>query len=56
VFSVEKFRFGRREVEFAGFQITEQGIKPAAKYTESIKNYPNSKNISEVRGWYGLIN
>ena len=56
VFSPQKFRFARREVEFAGFLITENGIKPAAKYTESIRNFPTPKNITEVRSWYGLIN
>ena len=56
VFSPQKFRFARREVEFAGFLITENGIKPAAKYTESIRDFPTPKNITEVRSWYGLIN
>ena len=56
VFSADKFKFGRYEVEFAGFSITDKGIKPAAKYTESIRNYPTPTNISRVRGWYGLIN
>ena len=56
VFSPRKFRFARREVEFAGFLITDTGIKPATRYTESIQNFPTPKNISEVRSWYGLIN
>ena len=54
-FSPQKFKFARREVEFAGFLITKQGIKPAAKYTDSIKNIPTPKNISEVRSWYCTI-
>jgi hypothetical protein len=36
VFNAEKFRFARMEVEFAGFMITEDGIKPADKYTTSL--------------------
>jgi hypothetical protein len=56
VFNTEKFRFTRREVEFAGFLITEDGIKPAAKYTSSIREFPTPCNISEVRAWYGLVN
>ena len=48
--------FARQEVEFAGFLITETGIKPAAKYTEAIREFPTSTNITEVRGWYGLVN
>jgi hypothetical protein len=39
----------RREVEFTEFMITEDGIKPADKYTTSIKDFPNPRNISEVK-------
>ena len=56
VFNPNKFRFARREVEFAGFLITEDGIKPAAKYTAAIRDFPTPSNISEVRLWYGLVN
>ena len=56
VFNSDKFRFTRREVEFAGFLITEDGIKPAAKYTTAIRDFSTPRNISEVRSWYGLVN
>ena len=49
VFNVEKIRFTRREVEFTKFKITEDGIKPADKYTTSVRDFPNPRNISEVR-------
>ena len=56
MFNAEKFKFARKEVEFARFRITEDGIKPAAKYTASIKDFPTPSNISEVRAWYRLMN
>jgi hypothetical protein len=56
VFNAEKFKFARMEVEFAGLMITEDGIKPAAKYTASIKDFTTTSNISEVRVWFGLEN
>ena len=56
VFNPGKFRFARMEVEFAWFLITEDGIKPAAKYTAAIRDFPTPSNISEVRLWYGLVN
>ena len=49
VFSPDKFKFARREVEFAGFLIMDQGIKPAAKYTDSIRNFPTPSNITKIR-------
>ena len=45
VFNPTKFRFAKREVEFTGFLITDKGIKPAAKYTEAIKEFPTPSNI-----------
>ena len=56
VFSPEKFEFAKESVEFAGFQITMEGIKPTDKYVAAIKNFPTPTNISEVRSWFGLIN
>jgi hypothetical protein len=48
VFNAEKFRLVRREVEFTGFMITEDGIKPTAKYTTSIRDFRTPRNISKV--------
>ena len=56
VFIAKKFRFARKEVEFAGFMITKNCMKPAEKYTASINDFPTTSNISEVRAWYGLVN
>ena len=56
VFSPEKLEFAKESVEFAGFCMTMEGIKPTDKYIQSIQNFPTPTNISEVRGWFGLIN
>jgi hypothetical protein len=56
VFSPEKFMFAKETVEFAGFEITLEGIRPTDKYIEAIRNFPTPTNISEVRSWFGLIN
>ena len=50
-----KFMFAKKTVEFAGFEITKEGIKPTDKYIEAIRNFPTPTNISEVRSWLGLI-
>jgi hypothetical protein len=52
VFSPDKFMFANKTVEFAGFEITMEGIK----YIEAIRNFPTPTKISEVRSWFGLIN
>jgi hypothetical protein len=39
-----------------GFKINIEEIKPTDKYVEAIRIFPTPTNISEVRGWFGLIN
>lgn len=56
VFNPQKFHFAEKEVEFAGFLITEDGIKPTKKMTETIRNFPTPKNITDIRSWFGMVN
>jgi hypothetical protein len=56
VFSPEKFEFAKETVEFVGFKITMEGIKPTDKYVEAIRNFHTPTNISEVCGRFRLIN
>jgi hypothetical protein len=48
--NLEKFRFARDSVEFAGFEITPTTVKPA------IQDFPTPKNLTDVRSWFGLVN
>ena len=52
----EKFVFGRAEVEFAGFTITKDNVRPCAKYLQAILNFPRPRNITDARSWFGLVN
>ena len=56
VFNPKKFHFAQKEVEFAGFSITEQGIKPSKSILEAILNFPKPANITDARSWFGLVN
>ena len=56
VFNPTKFQFCQEEVDFAGFTIGPNFVKPAPKILESIRTFPIPKNISDVRGWFGLVN
>ena len=56
VFNPSKFQFCRNEVEFAGFVVGRDSVKAAPKILESIQTFPVPKNISDIRGWFGLIN
>ena len=55
VLNVSKFEFCKKEVTFAGFQLTPDGIKPAKATLEAIRNFPTPKNVTDMRSWFGLV-
>ena len=52
----DKFIFAQDEVEFAGFEITNDAVRPCRKYVKAIMEFPTPKNITDVRSWFGLVN
>ena len=52
----QKFVFAQDEVEFAGFDITLDSVKPSSKHFQAIWDFPTPKNITDVRSWFGLVN
>ena len=56
VLNPEKFFFARHEVDFAGFTITDNSVKPESKYLTAIRDFPTPSNITDVRSWFGLVN
>ena len=56
VFNPKKFAFGSDEVDFGGFTITKDGVKPKASMVNAIAQFPTPTNITGVRSWFGLVN
>ena len=56
IISPAKFEFCSREIEFAGFRITWNGVKPLAKYLDAVAKFPRPTNITDIRSFFGLIN
>ncbi|KAL4100717.1 hypothetical protein QTP88_020751 [Uroleucon formosanum] len=50
-----KCEFLRREVNYLGHVITEDGVKPDRAKVECISNYPVPRNTKEVKAFLGLI-
>ena len=42
-------------MDYVGFTLTKDEIKPAASMTESIRNFPAPKNITQARAFFGLV-
>ena len=51
----DKFTFAQNNVEFAGFEITLDTVKPCQKFISAITNFP-TPNLTDVRSWFGLVN
>ena len=51
-----KFHFGQDTVEFAGFTIGKNEVKPAAHFYDAIQNFPTPQSITDIRSWFGLVN
>ena len=56
VFNREKFKFAEESVEFAGFELTMDGFKPAEHIVNAIRDFPVPSSITDVRSWFGLVN
>ena len=54
--NLDKFVFGKPEVEFAGFTISMNSVRPCEKYLQAIRDFPTPQNITDIRSWFGLVN
>ena len=56
IFNSDKFQFGQDVVEFAGLEITNDGVRPCKKFLDAIRAFPTPTNITEVRSFFGMVN
>ena len=50
-----KFNWGKRKLEYVGFFIMEDGVRPNDETLSSIQNFPRPTDITGIRSWYGLV-
>ena len=55
VINPKKFQFSEMEVDYAGFHISASNVRPLPKCIDSIAQFPQPKNISDIRSWHGLV-
>lgn len=56
VLNPKKFQFSQRNIEFAGFEISSNDVKPLSKYLRTIQEFPQPESIADIRAWFGLVN
>jgi len=54
--NAKKSYFARAELEYLGYWITREGIKPLPKKVEAIQRIAPPKNKKELRGFIGIVN
>ena len=43
-------------MEYVGFEITRDSVKPSSSMLKAIKEFPMSINITQLRSFFGLVN
>jgi hypothetical protein len=51
----KKFVWGQRELEYVGFWIKENGVKPTDETLSAISQFPRPTDLTGIRSWFGLI-
>ena len=51
----DKFNFAEKRIEFIRFELSENGVESSREFLKSITNFPKPKDISGIRGWFGLV-
>lgn len=52
----KKCLFGVSQLEFLGFTLTSEGVKPSISKIQAIKNFREPNTVEEVRSFLGLVN
>lgn len=54
--NIQKCEFGKRSIDFLGYEVSSEGIKPTYERIKIISEYPQPKTIMELRRFLGMIN
>ena len=55
IFVGEKFIFAAEELDFAGFTVTMDGVKPTEQMIKSLEGFPVPKNRTDLKSFFGLV-
>lgn len=54
--NLSKCIFGVKEIQFLGYEINSEGIKPCTSKVDAIKNYPEPHSATSLRRFLGMVN
>ena len=53
--NAKKFVWGKRDIEYVGFLVTSDGVRPSDETMSAISNFPRPTDITGIRSWFGLV-
>lgn len=56
VLNPDKFQFAKRDVDFAGFRVSDATIETLPKYLDAIWDFPAPESTTDIKSWFGLVN
>lgn len=54
--NLPKFHFGRQEIDFAGYMLSQQGYCIDPQITKAVHDFPRPATITDLRSFFGLAN
>lgn len=52
--NIKKCEFGKQEIDYLGFIVCEDGLKPGPRKLSAVKDFPEPKSVHEIRRFLGL--
>ena len=52
----DKFTFCEKTVDWAGFRVGPDGVRPLPSHAESIRSFPTPRNVTDIRSFMALVN
>lgn len=54
--NVSKCVFGVDKLDFLGYEVSEQGIRPLGEKVQAIQDFPKPENVEQLRRFLGMVN
>ena len=55
ILNPKKFQFAEDSVQFVGFEVGKDSVKPGEKYYAAITEFPRPTTLTEIRSFFGLV-
>lgn len=54
--NIDKCEFGKKQINFLGYEVSSEGIKPTKERIEAVSTFPKPSTIEELRRFLGMLN